>query len=125
VKTRTLERYFDALRSHDWPALAATLAEDVHRTGPYLDVVEGRDAYVAFLSKVLPGLSGYELRVTRMRELEDGELLVLLSEILDVNGVRTEFPEALLFALDADERIARVDVYIKQPPRAAAGGDAG
>jgi hypothetical protein len=25
-------------------------------------------------------------------------------------------PEALRFAFDADDRIARVDVYLKQPP---------
>ena len=49
-------------------------------------------------------------------ELEGGSALVELSEILDVDGVRTEFPEALVFDFAPDGRIQRVDVFIKQPP---------
>ena len=39
-----------------WEALASCLAADVYRTGPYLDVVHGREAYVDFLAKTLPAL---------------------------------------------------------------------
>lgn len=34
-----------------------------------------------------------------------------------MDGRSTEFPKAILFDLDAGGRIARVDVYLKQPPR--------
>ena len=112
---RALDDYFEALRTRDWKRLAGCLAEDVQRTGPYLDVLRGRQAYVEFLSRVIPTLPNYELRVRRTRELADGSALVELSEILDVDGVRTEFPELLLFDFDATGAIVRVDIYIKQP----------
>lgn len=112
-----LDRYFEALRAHDWERLAACLADDVERTGPYLDVLRGREAYAAFLAKVLPTLRNYRLEVREVRRISDRSAVALLSEILDVDGRSTEFPEAILFDLDADGRIVRVDVYLKQPPR--------
>lgn len=111
---RVLDDYFEALRTQDWARLATCVAEDVHRTGPYLDVVEGRQAYVAFLAKVIPTLANYDLVVSRTRPLGDAAAVVELSEFADVDGVRTEFPEVLLFDFDAAGAIRRVDVYIKQ-----------
>jgi hypothetical protein len=69
ARLRTLERYFEALRRHDWAALAACLAPDVHRTGPYLDEVRGRDAYRDFLAGVVPKLEGYALEVHAVEPL--------------------------------------------------------
>ena len=115
-RSPVLERYFEALRTHGWESLAGCLSDDVHRTGPYLDVVRGKQAYVEFLAGVVPSLPNYELRVSRIRELEGGSALVELSEILDVDGVRTEFPEALVFDFAPDGRIQRVDIFIKQLP---------
>ena len=112
-----LERYFAAIRAHDWDALADTLADDVHRTGPFLDEVRGRDAYVAFLADVIPKLQDYALDVARIRALEDGAALVELSESMHRDGHRETHPEALLFEFDADRRITRVDIFIKRPPR--------
>lgn len=112
-----LERYFAALRERDWRALADTLAEGVHRTGPYCDEVRGRDAYVAFLADVMAKLPNHALDVARIRPIEGGGAVVELSETIDRNGGRFRTPEALLFGFDASGRIARVDVYLKQPPR--------
>lgn len=111
-----LERYFDALRTQDWDALADCLSEEVTRMGPYLDAIDGRDPYVAYLSRVIPTLQNYDLRVTRIDTLEGGSRLVRLCEILDVDGVSTEFPEALVFDFDSAGRIAHVDIYLKQLP---------
>jgi len=113
---RTLERYFDALRSQDWESLASCLSEDLHRTGPYLDEVRGRQPYVDYLARVIPSLSNYELKGARMREVGPGSAVVALSESVDLDGARREFPEVILFDFDAEGRIHRVDVYIKQPP---------
>lgn len=109
-----LERYFQALRDQDWTALRECVSESVHRTGPYLDVVEGRDAYADFLAGVVPKLPNYELRVRDVKLLASGGAVVRLSEILDVDGVSTEHPEMLLFEFDADGRIDRVDIYLKR-----------
>ena len=87
-----LERYIEALRSRDWDSLSTCLAPDVHRSGPYLDVVEGREEYVAFLSRVISGLPNYDIRLSRIDRLEAGAALVRLSEFVDIKGVRTEFP---------------------------------
>lgn len=111
-----LERYFAALRKRDWAALADTLANEVHRTGPFLDEVRGKRAYVEFLAGVVPKLANYALDVARIRALEDGTALVELSESMDRDGQRETHPEALLFEFDAAGRIARVDIYIKRPP---------
>ena len=110
-----LDRYFEALRTQDWEKLRGTLAENVHRTGPYLDVVEGREPYARFLARAISALPNYELRVARVR-FAGGTAVVELSELADLNGERREFPEVLLFDFDAAGLIARVDVYIKQPP---------
>lgn len=113
---RVLERYFEALRTQNWEKLATCLAEDVHRTGPYLDDVRGRRAYVDFLAGVIPTLRDYELKVFRTRRLEDGCALVELSETVDRDGVRSEYPEAILFEFDDSGLIRGLDIYLKQPP---------
>ena len=113
---RALDQYLEALRTQSWESLAACLAEDVYRTGPYLDVVRGRRAYVEFLAKVVPRMKNYGLEVSRVRLLGAASAVVELSEFADVDGERREFPEVLLFDFDAAGAIARVDVYIKQPP---------
>ncbi len=112
-----LEQYFEALRSHDWERLAECLADEVHRTGPYCDVVHGRQAYTDYLASVVPKLENYALDVEQIRMLEGGGALVELSETVDRNGTTTKFPEALIFAFDTEGRIVKIDVYLMQPPR--------
>ena len=113
-----LDRYFEAMRSHDWEGLSACLAKDVHRTGPYLDVIEGRDAYTKFLSDVIPAPENYSLVVRKTHELAQGSAMVELSEHLDMAGVSTETPEVIVFDFNDEGLIARVDIYIKQRPPA-------
>jgi hypothetical protein len=110
-----LERYFQALRDNDWASLRECVSENVHRTGPYLDVVQGRDAYAEFLAGVVPTLENYELRVHDVTLTETGSAWVRLSETLDVRGVSTEHPEALYFEFDDAGLIGRVDIYLKRP----------
>jgi hypothetical protein len=116
-RKEVLERYFEAIRVQDWEALGGCLSASVERTGPYRDVFRGRDDYVAYLSKIIPTLESYSLNVDRVRELEDGSLCVELNEVLDLAGVRSVFPEVLLFGFDDEGAIDSVDIYIKQPPR--------
>ena len=111
---QVLTRYFQALRDHDWAALRECVSAGVQRTGPYLDRVEGRDAYADFLAGFVPTLPNYELRVHDVQRLEGGGAVVRLSEILDVDGVSTEHREMLLFDFDAEGLIDRVDIYLKR-----------
>jgi SnoaL-like domain len=121
-----IDRYIRALQEQDWAALADTISEDLYRVGPFGDVVTGKQAYVEFLSSLLPTLVDYRLEVTRVHPLVDGGAVVELSEYLDVDGVNQRFPEAIFFGLDGAGKIARVTIYIQQLGAAApvAGGSA-
>jgi len=114
---QVLDEYFESLRTQDWQGLARCLAEGVHRSGPYLDVIRGRPAYVDYLAKVIPALAGYDLKVARVRALAPDCAVAELSEFAEVGGVRREFPELILFDFDETGSIARIDIYMKQPPR--------
>ena len=108
-----VERYLAALPAHDWDALAACLAPDVHRIGPYGDEYRGREAYVRFLAELLPTLPGYHMEVARVVEGAGGRsAFVELAETVDVDGAPVRTPEGLVFDLDDDGRIARIAVYL-------------
>ena len=112
----TIDRYLDCLGRHDWDGLAATLSDEgVVRDGPFCDVVEGKDAYVAFLAGIVPQLAGYTLKVGRVSHASDRVTYVELTETFDVDGTRTEFPECILFETGDDELINRVSVFMKTP----------
>ena len=108
-----IERYLEAITSHDWDALRECITEDLVRIGPYLDRYEGRDAYVAFIAGTMPKLRGYQMDVKRVTYAGDSLAFAELSET--VEGIRT--PEALVFELDGDGRIARIEVFIQSAPR--------
>ena len=102
-----VERYLDAITGHDWERLRACLRDDVVRVGPFGDEYVGRDAYVDFLSGLMPTLPGYSMEVSRVTYAGD----VAFAELAEnVGGVRTE--EALVFEL-IDGQIGRVDIFIK------------
>jgi len=107
-----VEQYLDAVTRHDWDALAQLLREDVVRVGPFNDEYGGRDAYVAFLSALMPTLPDYSMEISRVT-YAGGMAFAELAE--NVAGTRTD--EALVFELDGD-RIARIDIFIKtQAPK--------
>jgi hypothetical protein len=112
-------RYLDALAAHDWGALDATLAPDVHRVGPYGDVYDGREAYGRFLAGTVGALGGYELVVDRML-VAGAAVAVELSETVDDEGARLRTDEAVVF--DAPfGLITRVAVYLRKSERRPAG----
>ena len=122
-----LDRYLRALQDGDWEALSDSVSPTVRRTGPFGDVIEGRAAYVDFLSGLLPTLQGYALSVTAVHELPSGGAFVELTEAFDVDGQRREFPEAIRFGFDDEGRVAEVVIYTQRPGAEApvAGGRAG
>jgi hypothetical protein len=112
-----VERYLECLTAHDWDGLAATLADDVVRDGPYRDVVAGKEPYVAFLRDVVPALPGYELTVQRVTHASDRVSYVELTEVVEVDGIPTEHPECILFERDDAGRIRYVSVFLKRSAR--------
>ena len=110
---RVVERYLERLVAHDWEAMAACLADDVARVGPFGDTYTPKDAYVAFLSELMPSLPGYSMRIDRV--VSSGRtVMVELTEIVEIAGSPLETPEALVFDLDDDDRIAHISIYIQR-----------
>jgi ketosteroid isomerase-like protein len=107
-----VHRYLVALARQAWDELAATVAPDVERIGPYGDDFHGRDEYVAFLRSTLALLPGYELHLERI--LTAGPTVVVeLDETVDAEGGRLCTAEAIVFDV-ADDLITRVAVYLRK-----------
>jgi ketosteroid isomerase-like protein len=111
-----VERYLDAITAHDWDGLRDCVAHDVVRIGPYGDRYEGREAYVAFIADTMPKLRGYRMRVDRVTYTSDTLAFAELSETVELDGEPVRTPEALVFELDADGRIAHIEVFIQTAP---------
>lgn len=113
-----VRRFLAAVADHDWDTVGASVAPAVVRVGPFGDTYHGRDAYVAFLAGLMPTLSGYAMAVDRVLVTPAGgagaaTVVAELRETVQADGVAYETPEALVFDLDGDGRIARLAVYIR------------
>ncbi len=110
-----VERFLDHMVAHDWDGMADCVADDVERVGPFCDAYRGKAEYVRFISELLPSLGGYAMNVDRV--VYAGRVATAeLTETVDGTGT----PEALVFDLDADGRIAHISIYIQRPELAAA-----
>ena len=107
-------RYLEAMVARDWEALAACLVPDVERLGPYGDDYHHVDEYVPFLRRTIESLDGYVMRVDRVSEVRPNVVLAELSETVTIDGSRLETPEALVFDLAPDGRIARVAIFLRR-----------
>jgi limonene-1,2-epoxide hydrolase len=109
-----VEEYLRSMVDHDWDALAATLAPDVVRSGPYLDDYRGAPAYVGFLAETVPALDHYELEVARVWGDGDGRVCAELSETVTLGGGRLRTDEAIVFDVDEFDRIVAVQVFLRK-----------
>ncbi|OBG99758.1 MULTISPECIES: nuclear transport factor 2 family protein [unclassified Mycobacterium] len=111
-----VERYLDCLAGHDWDGLAATIADEgLVREGPFCDVVEGKQRYVAFLRKVCTDLKGHRLEVRRVSHVDSRVSYAELTEAFEIDGVTATWPECILFEQGDDGLIRHVSVFFKQP----------
>ena len=116
IGTGVVERYLECLAAHDWVGLATTIADDgLTREGPFCDLVEGKDHYVAYLRKVLTTLKGHQLDVTRISHVDNRVSFVELTESFEIEGAPAAWPECLLFEQNDDGLISHVSVFFKQP----------
>jgi ketosteroid isomerase-like protein len=110
-----VERYLDAIASHDWDVVVECIADDIVRVGPYGDSYAGRDEYLAFIADLMPKLQGYSMKLHRVTYASNALAYVELSETMEFDGKPMRTPEVLVFELGGDGRIARVEVYIQTP----------
>ena len=91
-----VKRYLDAMAAGEWDTLAATLAPDVERVGPYGDDYRGRAPYAKFLADIIGSLSGYALVIVDM--IVDGNrVAVELNETVDDGDARLRTDETVVF----------------------------
>ncbi len=109
-----VRRYLDAMVAGDWEGLARCLDPDIVRLGPYGDDYRGVDTYVPFLRATIESLEGYVMRVDRVVAAGAGVVVAELSETVTIDGARLETPEALVFDLAPDGRIARVAIFLRR-----------
>ena len=109
-----VERYLAAVAGQDWETLAASVTDDIVRIGPFGDVYTGRDAYVEFLSALMPTLPGYSMDIARVTYVDDGARAVAeLSETVEIDASPLVTPEVLLLDLTPDGRVARVEIFTR------------
>jgi ketosteroid isomerase-like protein len=110
-----VRRYLDTMVARDWDGLAACLVPAVERLGPYGDDYRGIDEYLPFLRATLESLEGYVMRVDRVLAVDSAVVVAELSETVTIGGGgRLETPEALVFDLAPDGRIARVAIFLRR-----------
>ncbi|HZP28122.1 MAG TPA: nuclear transport factor 2 family protein [Acidimicrobiia bacterium] len=106
-------RFFDRMRAFDWDSMAACLADDVVRVGPYRDIKNGRDEYRDFLAETIEAIDDYRQDVQRI--WADGARAVAqLSETMNVDGRPRRTDEAIVLDLGPDGLIHRVEVYLQR-----------
>jgi ketosteroid isomerase-like protein len=110
-----VERYLDAIASHDWGVVDDCITDDIVRVGPYGDRYTGRVEYLAFIADLMPKLAGYAMKLHRVTFASDTLAYVELTETVELDGKPMRTPEVLVFELGGDGRIARVDIYIQTP----------
>lgn len=110
-----VERYLEFLTAHDWDGLATTIADEgLSREGPFCDLIEGKDHYVAYLRKILTTLKGHRLDVKRVSHVDNHVSFVELTESFEIDGAPAAWPECLLFEQNDDGLISHVSVFFKQ-----------
>jgi hypothetical protein len=107
------QRYLDAMVRHDWEAMAACLADDVVRIGPFGDTYTPKAPYVAFLTDLMPKLPGYRMEVHRLIDAA-GTAVVELSETVEFDGTPIVTPESLVIDLDEAGLIRHIAIYIQR-----------
>jgi hypothetical protein len=113
----TVERYLEFLSAHDWDGLATTIADDgLTRVGPFCDLIEGKNHYIAYLRKILTTLTGHRLDVKRVSRVDGRVSFVELTESFEIDGTPASWPECLLFEQNDDGLISHVSVFFKQRP---------
>jgi hypothetical protein len=121
---RNLDAFLRSLPARDWATIATTMTPDVKRHGiednPDTDAVQGRDAYIAWLSGFADPLYEYGWTIHRILFDEDtGAATVMCSTHYRVRADDVPFGYrlAMVFGFDSSGLIDSVDLYWKTPAK--------
>ena len=111
-----VEDFVTLYAARDWDRLAACFSPSgFERIGPYGDVIASSQEYIDFLRRVVPTLrEGYELKPAHIAYAGDTVIAELI-EHLEIHGVITDLPEAIVFRLDEAGLIKGMHLYLQQP----------
>jgi hypothetical protein len=111
-----VEDFVTFYAARDWDRLATCFsAQGFRRVGPYGDVIASSQGYLDFLRRVVPTLKeGYELTLEHLAYAGDTAIAELV-EHLEIDGVMTDLPEAIVFRLDDEGLITGMHLYLQQP----------
>jgi hypothetical protein len=103
------------MAAHDWATMGACVTDDIHRVGPYGDTYDGKPAYVAFISGLLPTLPEYRMDVDRVTYVPGEDLAFAeLAETVALDGRPHRTPEVLVFGLAGPDPLIRtIEIYIQ------------
>jgi hypothetical protein len=112
-----IEDFVERYGRRDFDALADCFSDDgFERIGPYVDVISGKDEYLAFLRRVVPALEdGYGLTAERIAYVDDTLAFAQLTEHVVQDGVARAVPEVIVFGLDGRGRINHMRLYLQRP----------
>lgn len=108
--------FMDALKAHDWAALAECLAEDLVRIGPSADVHHGKEAYVRYLMEVVPRMQDHRVELDAIHLISERLAVVEMTERIVREGRRSVVHDAMFVGIDDDGLINQLNVYVQREP---------
>ncbi len=109
-----IERFFACLSTRDWESLAAVLAPDVERVGPFGDRVVGRRRYLDLLAGTVP--RDYRNDVHQVTYAADASAaFARVTEHLSYPELEVHLEEAYSFHIDARGAVSLVEVFWQTP----------
>lgn len=118
----SVRRFWEAVAARQFDVCAQQLAANVVRIGPRQmedDTVEGREAYVEFLVRVISAMPGYHNVTHDVTASADGSrVYIQCTEWPSAGGgtgQEVEVPLCMVCDLDGDAKITKIDIYWKTP----------
>jgi len=117
---RVVQTYWEAAGNRDYQAGKQVMAENVFRVGPFnspVDQVKGREAYTAYIRTVQEKMTSYRNETHDILASRDGSRVYLqCTEWPALEGNEFEFPLCIIFDINEEFLISRIDIYWKTPP---------
>jgi hypothetical protein len=121
-----IEQIFDRLGAGDWSGYGALLSADSVRIGPWGDRSTGREHLVEMVAMLTPASSGNDSPaprwdVHRIAYTPDGRSGFARVTAHPGRGPLSHFEETLLFEIDEEGRVARIEIFWQTPQYAPSG----